>query len=120
MKVHRGKPDPLGATWDGEGVNFAVFSENATSVELCLFEHAGAEREWVRIPMPQRTESVWHVRVTGIEPGQCYGFRVHGPFDPASGHRFNPAKVVLDPYARAIARAPRPDWVMSGARPNTN
>jgi glycogen operon protein len=102
MRVWPGQPYPLGATWDGEGVNFAIFSENATAVELCLFDGAddGVERQkiWLR----ERTDQVFHCYLPDIRPGQFYGFRVHGPYDPAAGHRFNPAKLLLDPYAKAI------------------
>jgi glycogen operon protein len=99
MEVWPGTPYPLGATWDGEGTNFAVFSENAEGVELCLFDRDGAEE---RIELVERDAFVWHGYVPGIVPGQRYGYRVHGPYDPASGHRFNPAKLLLDPYAKAI------------------
>ncbi|MBI1734702.1 MAG: hypothetical protein HYR51_05950, partial [Candidatus Rokubacteria bacterium] len=99
MKTRPGSPYPLGATWDGAGVNFALFSENATRVELCLFDARGDER---RIRMPEQTDHVWHVYLPEVRPGQRYGYRLDGPWDPAGGHRFNPAKLVLDPYARAI------------------
>jgi glycogen operon protein len=110
MAVRRlwpGKPYPLGATWDGYGVNFALYSENATRVELCLFEDAhGPETE--RIPLPEVTAHVWHGYLPGVRPGQLYGYRVYGPFAPEAGHRFNPHKLLLDPYARAVAN--EPDW----------
>jgi glycogen operon protein len=93
-----GRPYPLGAVWDGSGVNFALFSENATGVELCLFD---GDRE-TRIPVIENTDHVWHVYLPEARPGTRYGYRVHGPWDPANGHRFNPAKLLLDPYARAI------------------
>ncbi|HWO42323.1 MAG TPA: glycogen debranching enzyme GlgX, partial [Candidatus Eisenbacteria bacterium] len=102
MKLWTGKSYPLGATWDGAGVNFALFSENATGVELCLFDPEGKE-ETARIPVRERTEQVWHVYLPEARPGQLYGYRVHGPYEPEQGHRFNPAKLVLDPYAKAIA-----------------
>ncbi|HYE93759.1 MAG TPA: glycogen debranching protein GlgX, partial [Terriglobales bacterium] len=98
MKTRPGQPYPLGATWDGAGVNFALFSENATAVELCLFDDGGHER---RIAVTERTDQVWHVHLPQARPGLRYGYRVHGPWDPATGHRFNPAKLLLDPYARA-------------------
>src|SRR6266581_9503170 len=97
--VWPGRPRPLGATWDGEGTNFAVFAEEAEAVELCLFDERGAER---RLELPEVTAHTWHGYVPGIVPDQRYGFRVHGPFDPRRGLRFNPAKLLLDPYARAI------------------
>ncbi len=104
MKVWPGSPYPLGATWDGIGVNFALFSEHATSVELCLFDSPYAGRESHRIPLRQRTEQVWHGYLPEVRPGQLYGYRVHGPYDLRAGHRFNPAKLVFDPYAKAIGR----------------
>jgi isoamylase len=102
IDVRPGEPLPLGATWDGEGVNFALFSENATGVELCLYEGADGDHERARVDIKERTDLIWHAYLPGIGPGQRYGYRVHGPYDPARGHRFNPAKLLLDPYARAI------------------
>jgi isoamylase len=99
VRTRPGSSYPLGATFDGSGVNFALFSENATGVELCLFDDAGVER---RIAIRERTDQVWHVYVPQARPGQRYGYRVDGPWDPAAGHRFNRAKLVLDPYARAV------------------
>jgi isoamylase len=116
MKVLPGSSYPLGATWDGMGVNFAIFSENATRVELCLFDSPDARTETQRIALPEQTEMVWHGYVSGLRPGQLYGFRVHGPWEPATGHRFNPAKVVLDPYARAVGRNVRWGDEMFGYR----
>src|SRR5690606_25096620 len=104
MRAWPGSPRPLGATWDGAGVNFALFSEHAQRVELCLFDDAAATVERVRIPMVDRTDMVWHAYLPDVRPGQLYGYRVHGVWSPADGHRFNPAKVLLDPYARAIGR----------------
>ncbi len=97
--VWPGRPRPLGATWDGEGTNFAVFAEEAEAVELCLFADDGSEG---RLGLPEVTAHTWHGYVPGVGPDQRYGFRVHGPFDPRRGLRFNPAKLLLDPYARAI------------------
>ena len=94
---------PLGATWDGSGVNFAIWSEHATAVELCLFDGEDAGREKERIRLTERTDQVWHARVAGLAPGALYGYRAHGPYAPREGHRFNPAKLLLDPYARAIS-----------------
>jgi isoamylase len=96
-------PQPLGATWDGQGVNFALFSQHATAVELCLFESQTAVAESIRIPMKERSNRIWHVYLPDAMPGQLYGYRVHGPFAPEQGHRFNPHKLLLDPYAKAIA-----------------
>ncbi|MBK6006996.1 glycogen debranching protein GlgX [Ramlibacter ginsenosidimutans] len=97
--VHPGEPYPLGATWDGEGVNFALFSENATRVEVCLFDEHGQE---TRVALREQTAFIWHGYLPGLAPGQRYGFRVHGPYDPDRGLRFNPNVVLLDPYARAL------------------
>ncbi len=93
----------MGATWDGEGVNFALFSENATAVELCLFNSEDDKTEAAKVKMTERTHQVWHTYLPGVKPGQLYGFRVHGPFEPHNGHRFNPHKLLLDPYAKAIS-----------------
>ena len=94
MRVWPGSPYPLGATWDGVGVNFAIFSEHATRVELCLFDSADAEVESLTIPLPEHTDMVWHGYLPDVRPGQLYGYRVHGPYDPHQGHRFNPHKLV--------------------------
>jgi isoamylase len=102
-KIYPGSPYPLGATWDGKGVNFSLFAENATKVELCLFDHEKSEGESHRIRVSERTHQVWHVYLPDCKPGQLYGYRVHGPYDPENGFRFNPNKVLIDPYARAIA-----------------
>jgi len=104
MKIKPGKPYPLGATWDGHGVNFSLFSEHATGVDLCLFDSPQSQEESRRIAIHESIDQVWHVYVTGLRPGQLYGFRVQGPYEPELGHRFNPNKVVLDPYAKAIGR----------------
>ncbi len=96
-----GRPSPLGATWDGRGVNFAIFSDHAERVELCLFDENGA-REIRRYQLKEKTNMVWHGYVLGLRPGQLYGYRVYGPYEPHAGHRFNPNKLLLDPYARAI------------------
>ena len=97
-----GSDTPLGATWDGSGVNFALFSANATKVELCLFDPTG-RRETDRIELPENTHEVWHGYLPWVRPGQLYGYRVHGPYAPREGHRFNPNKLVLDPYALALS-----------------
>ena len=114
MRVLPGRPYPLGATWDGLGVNFALFSEHATSVELCLFESPEATVELERIRLRMHTDLVWHAYLPDVRPGQIYGYRVEGPYDPSAGHRFNPAKLVIDPYAKAIARAPEWDDALFG------
>ena len=103
MRTWTGRSYPLGATWDGEGVNFALFSENATKVELCLFDGHDSASESHRIPVEERTDQVWHVYLPEARPGQHYGYRVHGPYEPEAGHRFNPAKLLIDPYAKAIS-----------------
>ena len=107
IRVWPGHAYPLGATWDGRGVNFALYSENATKVELCLFESVDAEKESCRINLGEQTDMVWHGYLPDVAPGQLYGYRVHGPYEPANGHRFNPNKVLLDPYAKAIGRRER-------------
>ncbi len=99
MKVWPGYPYPLGAVYDGSGTNFSLFSEIADRVELCLFDEAGNE---TRVDLPEVTGYCWHAYLPTIEPGQRYGYRIHGPWDPASGHRCNPAKLLLDPYTKAI------------------
>jgi isoamylase len=104
IRVWPGRSSPLGATFGGNGVNFSIFSEHATKVELCLFESPDAKSESHRIVLPEKTNQVWHVFLPDVAPGQIYGYRVHGPFDPARGHCFNPSKVLLDPYAKLIAR----------------
>ena len=102
MRVWPGNAYPLGATWDGEGANFALFSESATSVELCLFDQPLRAKETYVILIRERTHSIWHVYLPDVRPGQLYGYRVHGPYAPEKGQRFNPAKLLIDPYAKAI------------------
>lgn len=101
MRLLEGSPSPLGATWDGAGTNFALFSANATKVELCLFERSG-RRETHRLALPEHTHDVWHGYLPDVRPGQLYGYRVHGPYQPDVGHRFNHNKLLIDPYARAL------------------
>jgi glycogen operon protein len=103
MQIWPGSPYPQGATWDGAGVNFALFSENATAVDLCLFDSPESGDAVTTIRLTEQTDQVWHVYLPEVRPGQLYGYRVHGPYEPEAGHRFNPAKLLLDPYARAIA-----------------
>jgi uncharacterized protein YjbI with pentapeptide repeats len=98
-----GHSHPLGATWDGQGVNFALYSKNATRVELCLFEAANGAFETARITMPEQTHDTWHVYIPHLTPGQLYGYRVHGPYAPERGLRFNAHKLLVDPYAKALA-----------------
>jgi glycogen operon protein len=102
-RVWPGRSYPLGATWDGQGVNFALFSENAASVQLCLFDDAKSDRAAHCIRMEERTDQVWHAYLPEVRPGQHYGYRVDGPYEPEAGHRFNPAKLLFDPYAKAIS-----------------
>jgi len=102
--VWPGRPYPLGATWDGEGVNFALYSEHAEKVELCLFDVSG-KRESLRVALPEQTDMVWHGYLPEARPGQLYGYRVHGPYAPEQGHRFNPHKLLLDPYGKQIQGA---------------
>lgn len=101
--TYPGKPYPLGATWDGEGVNFTLYADNATGVELCLFDSPESQTESKKIKLYERSHQVWHVYLPGVKPGQLYGYRVQGPYEPQNGHRFNPNKLLLDPYAKAIA-----------------
>jgi isoamylase len=97
-----GNPYPQGANWDGAGVNFSLFSENATGVELCLYDDRDENLETSRIAITEQTDRVWHIYLQGVKPGLRYGYRVHGPYDPNNGHRFNPAKLLVDPYAKSI------------------
>ena len=99
-RILEGQPQPLGATWDGLGVNFALFSAHATKVELCLFDDRG-EHQIECIELPEYTDEVWHGYLRDLRPNAVYAYRVHGPYEPEAGHRFNPNKLVLDPYARA-------------------
>lgn len=99
VRPRPGRPHPLGATWDGEGTNFAVYSQHSTKLELCLFDELGAE---TRVPLTERTAYVWHGYLPHVSPGQRYGLRAHGPWDPEHGMRFNPHKLLVDPYARAL------------------
>jgi glycogen operon protein len=101
IRLQPGSPTPLGANWDGNGTNFALFSAHAEKVELCLFDENG--RETGRVVLPEYTHEVWHGYLEGVGPGTMYGYRVHGPFDPENGHRFNPNKLLLDPYARLFS-----------------
>jgi glycogen operon protein len=101
--MHPGSPYPLGATWDGSGVNFAIFSENAEAVELCLFDQAYGAPETARIRLREQTDQVWHVYLPEARPGQLYGYRVYGPWAPREGHRFNPNKLLIDPYAKGLS-----------------
>ncbi|HKU06253.1 MAG TPA: glycogen debranching protein GlgX [Bradyrhizobium sp.] len=102
MRLSAGSPSRLGANWDGRGTNFALFSANADKVELCLFDAQG-RRELERIELPECSEDIWHGYLNDVSPGQLYGYRVHGPYAPERGHRFNPNKLLLDPYARRLA-----------------
>jgi isoamylase len=114
MRVWPGRSYPLGATWDGAGVNFAIFSEHATKIELCLFDSADAKAPSHQIVLPEQTDQVYHGYLPDVLPEQLYGYRVHGPYESEKGHRFNPNKVVLDPYAKAIGRALRWDDSLFG------
>jgi glycogen operon protein len=114
MRIWPGRPFPLGANWDGAGVNFSLFAENATRVELCLFDSADSTAASQCVDLPEHTAEVWHGYFPDILPGQLYGYRVHGPYEPANGHRFNPKKVLLDPYAKALGRDLRWDNALFG------
>jgi len=117
-KLLAGNPYPLGATWDGLGINFAVFSANAHRIDLCLFDPAG-RREVTRLALPECTDEVWHGYLPGARPGVIYGYRAHGPYDPQRGHRFNPHKLLLDPYARRLIGEYRTSDAMFGYRVNS-
>jgi len=114
MRIWPGRPYPLGATWNGKGVNFALYSENATKVELCLYDSPDDPQETERITLVEHTDMVWHCYLPDVRPGQVYGYRVHGPYEPTKGHRFNPNKLLLDPYAKALARTIKPTDAISG------
>jgi isoamylase len=103
MRVQEGFSHKLGATWDGRGTNFALFSSSATKVELCLFDRHG-RRELERIALPERDDDVWNVYLPEVLPGQLYGYRVHGPYEPERGHRFNANKLLIDPYAKSSTK----------------
>jgi glycogen operon protein len=102
MTIYPGDPYPLGSFWDGKGVNFALYSHSATGVELCLFNEHKGQKETQRVKFTERTHDVWHAYIADLKPGQIYGYRVYGPYDPPNGYRFNAAKVLLDPYAKAM------------------
>ncbi|GGC09256.1 glycogen debranching protein GlgX [Dyadobacter sediminis] len=114
LKVMPGQPYPLGATWDGKGVNFAVFSENAESIQLCLFNDENDAEEYVKIKIEEVSHHIWHVYVPDLKPGQLYGYRVFGPYEPENGHRFNPNKLLIDPYAKSLAGKIRWDDALFG------
>lgn len=102
VEIRAGYGHALGANYDGEGVNFAIFSAHAERVELCLYDDSG-QHEIARLTLPEYTNEVWHGYVPGLRPGALYGYRVYGPYDPENGHRFNPHKLLIDPYARELA-----------------
>jgi glycogen operon protein len=114
LRVWRGSPYPLGATWDGSGVNFAIFSEHAGAVDLCLFDPDGRDEQ--RIRLSEQTDLVWHCYLPDLRPGQRYAYRIHGPYAPGDGHRFNPAKLLIDPYARRLDGEVRWDDALFGYR----
>jgi glycogen operon protein len=117
-RILPGLPYPLGATWDGNGVNFALFSANAEKVELCLFDKTGL-REVERVSLPEYTDEIWHCYLPDIRPGQLYGYRVHGPYEPNHGHRFNAHKLLIDPYAKELSGAFEWSDTHFGFRPGT-
>src|ERR1700687_3237930 len=110
-----GAPYPLGATWQPEGCNFAVFAGSAEQVDLCLFD-AGGRQELRRLALRECTDGVWHGYVPGVKPGQLYGYRAHGPYLPEQGHRYNVNKLLLDPYARKLGGAMRWSDALYGYR----
>ena len=103
MRVWPGVPLPLGATWDGEGVNFAIFSEHAEGVQLLLFDEETASSHTTAINLTEKTDNIWHAYLPDVRPGALYGYRVLGPYAPERGHRFNPNKLLIDPYAKAVS-----------------
>jgi len=113
-----GAPYPLGATWDGLGTNFAVFSAHARRIDLCLFDPSG-RREITRLTLPEYTDEIWHGYLPEARPGLVYGYRAHGPYEPQHGHRFNPHKLLLDPYARQTIGALRTSEALFGYRVNS-
>jgi glycogen operon protein len=115
VRLWPGMPNPLGPTWDGMGTNFALFSAHAEKVELCLFDDSG-DKETARVVLPEYTHEVWHGYLPDVRPGQRYGYRVYGPYDPDSGHRFNANKLLIDPYAKALVGAIRWDDALFGYR----
>src|SRR4029453_7350492 len=116
VRVWPGEPYPLGATWTGTGVNFALYSAHATAVELCLFDTPDATNERKRIALPEERAQVWHGVLPDVRPNELSGSRVHAPYHPDQGHRFNRNKVVMDPYAKSVARTIRWADEMSGSR----
>lgn len=102
QRASPGSSVPLGATWTGTGTTFALYSAHATAVDLCLFQDAADAVDTARIPLAPVAGSIWQVSLDGVGPGQLYGYRVRGPYAPEQGHRYNPAKLLLDPYARAL------------------
>lgn len=117
MTITAGDPEPLGASYDGKGVNFTLFSQHAGRVELCLFDEQGAEQ---RLDLPGRSGDIWHGYVPALKPGQRYGYRVHGPWAPQQGHRFNPAKLLVDPCARAVEGDVADDPLFHGGETQPN
>jgi isoamylase len=115
FRVWPGRPGPMGATWDGSGTNFALFSAHAERVELCLFD-GGGKTEIARIRLPEYTHEIWHGYLPDVRPGQLYGYRVYGPYEPEAGHRFNHHKLLVDPYAKALVGALEWDDVLFGYR----
>ena len=117
-QLDRGTPYPLGATWDGLGINFAVFSAHAERIELCLFDPTG-KREIARFDLSECTDEIWHGYLPNARAGLIYGYRVYGPYRPQDGHRFNPSKLLLDPYARRLAGTLRWSDALFGYRINS-
>ncbi len=118
-KLLPGASYPLGANWDGLGVNFAVFSANAQKIEVCIFDTSG-RKEMARFELPECTEEIWHGYLPGAHPGTVYGFRAHGPYQPHQGHRFNPHKLLLDPYAKKLVGQWRWSYALFGYRVHSN
>lgn len=117
MTTYPGNPFPLGATWNGQGVNFALYAENATRVELCLYQTPSDSDAYACIRISERSSNVWHIYLPEAKPGILYGYRVHGPYEPAAGHRFNPNKLLIDPYAKAVSGIIQWDDSLFGYQP---
>ena len=115
FRVWPGRPGPMGATWDGSGTNFTLFSAHAEKVELCLFD-GSRKNEIARIRLPEYTHEIWHGYLPDVRPGQLYGYRVYGPYEPEAGHRFNHHKLLVDPYAKALVGALEWDDALFGYR----
>jgi isoamylase len=116
MKLEGSGQPSLGSCWDGEGVHFSIFSENATKVELCLFDSVQSKTESSRVSLCKGENNIWNSYVKGATIGTLYGYRIHGPYEPSQGHRFNPSKILVDPYAKSLGRPLQ--WTTDISYPN--